>query len=80
MGDKLAHYNEAPFPEPLADFFIRSFCKPGGVVLDPFCGSGTTVAAAVKAGRKAIGLDIRRSQVKLAKYRMTEKKPSGMAQ
>ncbi len=70
MGHALAHENEAPFPEKLADFFIRSFCPPGGFVLDPFSGSGTTVAAALKAGRHGIGMDIRASQVELGNRRL----------
>lgn len=46
MGSDLAHDNEAPFPETLTDFFVESFCPPGGTVLDIFCGSGTTLASA----------------------------------
>ena len=69
MGSKLAHENEAPFPEKLAEFFIRSWCPPGGTVLDPFCGSGTTLAVATKCGRNSIGIDIRESQVDLTKRR-----------
>ena len=72
MGSKLAHENEAPFPESLAEFFIRSFCPPGGIVLDPFCGSGTTCAAAEKTKRKWIGIDIRESQVELSNRRIKE--------
>ena len=59
MGDRLCHENEAPFPESLAESFVRSFCPPGGVVLDPFCGSGTTGKVALAHGRKFIGIDIR---------------------
>ena len=33
MGSDLAHENEAPFPEALAEFFIKSFCPPGGAVV-----------------------------------------------
>jgi hypothetical protein len=51
MGSDLAHLNEAPFSESLVTFFVRSFCPPGGVVLDPFAGSGTVGAVAVKTGR-----------------------------
>jgi hypothetical protein len=65
MGSPLAHENEAPFPQALAEFFVRSFAPPGSVVLDPFAGSGTTLAAAVAHGRRAIGIDLRESQVRL---------------
>ncbi len=72
MGDKLAHENEAPFPESLAEFFIRSFCPPDGVVLDPFSGSGTTLAVARKQGRRGIGIDLRQSQADLAAKRLRQ--------
>lgn len=72
MGSKLAHENEAPFPEALAEFFVRSFCPPGGIVLDPFSGSGTTAAVAIRHDRRAIGLDLRRSQCDLAARRIAE--------
>lgn len=70
MGSPLAHENEAPFPEALAEPFIRCFCPPGGVVLDPFCGSGTTLAVARKWGREAIGVDVRETQVALSTRRV----------
>lgn len=63
MGDPLAHENEAPFPESLVEFFVKSFCQPEGIVYDPFSGSGTTVAVAKKLGRYGIGTDIREEQV-----------------
>lgn len=72
MGSKLAHQTEAPFPEKLAEFFIKSFCPPGGIVLDPFCGSGTTVCMAKKHGRRYIGIDIRKSQIQLTRRRLNE--------
>lgn len=72
IGSSIGHENEAPFPEKLADFFIRSFCPRNGIVLDPFSGSGTTVAAARKNRRKFIGIDIRESQIELAKKRLKE--------
>lgn len=70
MGDRLCHDNEAPFPEYLAEFMILTFCPPGGTVLDPFCGSGTTLAMAKKHGRKYIGIDIRMSQCQLSSARV----------
>lgn len=72
MGSHLAHENEAPYPEALAEFFIKSFCPPGGLVCDPFSGSGTTLAAAIKCGRRGIGFDIRESQVELSTRRIAE--------
>lgn len=75
MGSKLAHENEAPFPETLANFFIRSFCPPNGVVLDCFGGSGTTGAVALKSGRRAILIDCRESQIDLMNRRVREVQP-----
>ena len=72
MGNRLCHENEAPFPEKLAEFFIKSFCPPGGTVLDPFLGSGTTAAVAKKNGRHYIGIDVRQSQIELAEKRLGE--------
>lgn len=70
MGDRLCHENEAPFPERLAEFFIKSFCRPGGIVLDPFCGSGTTICVAKKLGRSGIGIEIRESQCEIIRKRL----------
>ena len=70
MGWRDATRNEAPFPEWLAEFFVRSFCPPGGRVLDPFSGSGTTVSMAVKHGRNGVGIDARESQVALGNIRL----------
>lgn len=72
MGSPLAHENEAPFPEKLAEFFVRSFCPPGGTVLDCHSGSGTTVAVAARNGRNGIGIDVRESQVELTTRRIAE--------
>lgn len=72
MGSRLCHENEAPFPEKLAEFFVRSFCPPGGTVLDCFGGSGTTAAVAVRHGRNAISIDVRESQTELTGRRLLE--------
>lgn len=72
MGSKLAHENEAPFPEELAEVLIRTYCPRKGIVLDTFCGSGTTLAIAVRHGRGFIGIDNRQSQVDLSVVRVTE--------
>lgn len=72
MGDRIAHNNEAPFPEWLAEVFVCSFCPPGGIVVDPFCGSGTTLAVARKWGRRGIGIDLRASQCDLTAGRLEQ--------
>lgn len=70
VGHRLANENEAPFHEKLAEFFVRSFCPPGGTVLDPFAGSGTTLAVAERHGRQGIGIDRRKSQILLSECRL----------
>lgn len=75
MGHKLAHDNEAPFPQKLAEWFIRGWCPPGGIVLDPFSGSGTTCAAAIVLGRHGIGCDLRASQCELGARRCRDVQP-----
>lgn len=70
LGHPAAHLSEAPFPEDLAEFFIRSLCPPGGTVLDPFSGSGTTASVALRCGRNAIGMDLRASQCRIARQRI----------
>jgi DNA modification methylase len=48
----------ATFPEELVRPRILSSCPPGGVTLDPFCGSGRALIAAVTSGRFGIGFDV----------------------
>lgn len=78
MGNKLCHANEAPYPESLCEFFIRSFCQPGGIVCDPFSGSGTTVSVAVACNRRGIGFDLRQSQVDLGRHRVQGVTPEAL--
>lgn len=51
-----AHF--AVMPSEMAERCIAAGCKPGGVVLDPFSGSGTTGLAAAKHGRSYVGIDL----------------------
>ena len=48
----------ATYPEKLCERLINMYSKVEDVVLDPFLGTGTTVAAAIKAGRNAIGIEL----------------------
>ena len=75
LGNDIAHENEAPYPERLCEFFIRSFAPPGGIVFDPFCGSGTSLAVSIQWGRRALGCDLRQSQVELTKRRCRGAQP-----
>ncbi len=52
------HPFPAKFPPRLPRFFIEELSAPGETVLDPMCGSGTTLVEAVALGRNAIGCDI----------------------
>lgn len=66
-----------PTQKPLAllERIIQASSNPGDVVLDPFCGCGTTVAAAQKLGRRWIGIDITHLSIALQKYRLEEMFP-----
>lgn len=70
MGDAFAHENHAPFSLRFVDRYVRSFVPPGGLVYDPFAGSGSTLKGAVLAGRKALGSELDADQVALIKRRM----------
>ena len=48
----------APYPVDLCRIPILATCPEGGVVLDPFCGTGTTLLAARNLGRRSVGIDI----------------------
>jgi DNA modification methylase len=57
-------------PEALLERIIASSTDPGDVVLDPFCGCGTTVAAAQKLDRRWVGIDITYLATNLIKHRL----------
>ena len=64
----LAH--PAMFPESLADLLIRTFSRKGDLVVDPFCGAGSTLVAAKKQGRDYHGFDVSRKYVKMTQERL----------
>jgi site-specific DNA-methyltransferase (adenine-specific) len=66
-----------PTQKPLAllERIIQASSNPGDLVLDPFCGCGTTIAAAQKLGRRWIGVDITYLAIALQKYRLQDMFP-----
>ena len=65
----------APFPEALAERCLAAGCPKSGVVLDPFAGSGTTLAVAANRGLASIGFELSPSYVSLARQRLTKIEP-----
>ena len=66
----------APFPLELAFRLVRMFSFVGDTVLDPFCGSGTTMLAAMQCGRNSVGIEIDRAYCDLAARRLEAEKNS----
>lgn len=60
----------AAMPEGLAEFFVKAACPVGGVVIDPFAGSGTTVVVAKRHGRQAGGFELHQKFVNEARRRI----------
>jgi len=59
-------------PEALLERIIQASSNEGDTVLDPFCGCGTTIAAAQKLGRRWIGIDITNLAITLVRSRLTD--------
>lgn len=60
----------APFPVELAYRLVRMFSFWGDTILDPFCGTGTTMVAAMKADRNSIGIEIDGDYCRMALKRL----------
>lgn len=69
---KIGH--PAPFPVELPHRLINLYSYEGDVVLDPFCGSGTTAIAAVRNNRNYICYDINQDYIDLSKNRISNQK------
>ena len=65
-----AHF--ATFPDTLIVDCIRGGCPPGGVVLDPFIGSGTTAVVALANDRCYVGIELNREYIEIAKKRISQ--------
>ena len=62
----------APFPFELAYRLVRMFSFHGDIVLDPFCGTGTTMLAAAKAERNSIGVEVDPHYCQMAMKRLVQ--------
>ena len=63
-------------PQPLLERIIESSTNEGQVVLDPFCGGGTTIIAAHGLGRRWLGIDITHVAIGLVKHRLKDSFPN----
>lgn len=70
QGYAKAHF--ATFPEKLIEPCILAGSRPGGIVLDPFIGSGTTAVVADKNGRDFIGIDLNPEYAEMSRKRIEE--------
>ena len=64
----------AKFPETLAQEFIEFFTKQGGSVLDPMAGTGSTLVAALRAGRNSYGIELNPKYAEIAKEIIEEQR------
>jgi site-specific DNA-methyltransferase (adenine-specific) len=65
--------NETQKPEEIVEPLVRYSVPPGGLVIDCFAGSGTTLVSAVTVGRRAIGVELREAQCEVAARRVQER-------
>lgn len=72
-SEKIDH----PSPKPLAAMLrlIGTYTDPDDLILDPFCGSGTTLVAAKMLGRRFIGIDIEKKYCNIAEERLRNTTP-----
>lgn len=77
IGAQAAERLGYPTQKPLAllERIIAASSNPGDTVLDPFCGCGTSIAAAQRLGRRWIGIDITHLSIALQKYRLEQSFP-----
>jgi DNA modification methylase len=64
----------AKFPETMAQEFIEFFTKQGETVLDPMAGTGSTLVAALRAGRNSYGIELNAKYAEIAKQIIEEER------
>ena len=70
LGGASTRNHPAPFPLEIATRLVKMFSFCGDTVIDPFCGSGTTMQAAWISDRSSIGVEIEEKYCKMTAYRM----------
>ena len=74
MGESMEHY--ATYPTDLISPLVKAGCPKGGIVLDPFMGSGTTALVAKKLSRNYIGIELNSDYIKIAEARIKQQSDS----
>ena len=72
VKNKSTELHPARFPEEMVAEFLQFFTKRGAWVLDPFCGSGATLIAALEQGRHAVGLELNEKYVEITRRRLAQ--------
>lgn len=80
-GDKnmTKRQHPATFPDQIPYDVIQCFCREGGIVIDPYMGSGSTAVSAVKLNRNFIGFDVCQRYVDVASQRIETEKTRSKA-
>lgn len=68
--ERVERHHPTPKPLPLMLELIGDFTRPGDVVLDPFCGSGTTGVACLRLGRRFIGVELNPAYAAISRKRL----------
>lgn len=70
MKEKEERLHPTQKPLPVMQWIIENYTTPADIIVDPFMGSGTTLAAAKSLGRKAIGMEINKTYCEIAVKRL----------
>ena len=70
--NKLKNQHPAVFPDKIPYDLIKCFCPEGGIVFDPFVGSGSTCVTAKKLRRNFIGCDISKKYCEISRKRLKD--------
>ena len=67
-------YNDHPTPKPISlmSYLVKIYCPPGRIVLDPFCGSGSTGIGALLEKRNFYGIDMEEHYIEISRKRINE--------